>query len=425
MVNCRGQPAPPVRQASDILNNRPTRSVRRSTQHKRPPIKRPDMKKLEPGPGPASVVAMALASASPADLSPLKASKSSSSKSSSAASSSMGQSRLQHIPPYLRPYEGRFENRRGQSLYYFGLFPPEEMALRGVVLCLHGIGDHCRRYIPLFERLCEEGFGVISYDLLNHGASDFDAHNTRAHIDNFRFLVDDTNAFITFAKKAIFNDALKYWREHHHPYHPHGRDKTCMVAPELPLIIAGTSFGSLIGLHTVLSGRHKFHAGVWASPTIGVTWTPLLWAESKLAGPLAALFPKAKVVPAVHHELLCRDPAFLQDFEADPLTSMDMLTSRSGHESLQAMIRLQGDERVSNPDSSFCAVPMLFLAGSADGIADQQAAIKFFASMGNLDKEFKLFEGLFHLVYEDPEKEDVLRFLANWLKRRFPVETRQ
>ncbi|RLN60830.1 hypothetical protein BBJ29_001882 [Phytophthora kernoviae] len=344
---------------------------------------------------------MALASASPADLSCSTASKSSkSSKSSktSSSSSSLGQSRGQHIPPYLRPYEGKFQNRRGQSLYYLALFPPEQMPLRGVVVCLHGIGDHCRRYIPLYERLCEEGFGVLSYDLLNHGVSDYDSHNTRAHIGNFRYLVDDTNAFITFAKRSIYSDALRYWREHHHPHHPHGRDKQYTAAPELPLIIAGTSFGSLIGLHTVLSGRHKFHAGVWASPTIGVTWTPLLWAESKLAVPLATFFPKAKLVPAVQHDLLCRDPGFLEDFQADPLTSMDMLTSRSGHESLQAMVRLQGDPKVMDSDSSFCAVPMLFLAGSADGIADQQAAIKFFASMGNLDKEFKLFDGLFHLV---------------------------
>ncbi|KAE9006299.1 hypothetical protein PR003_g16907 [Phytophthora rubi] len=422
MVNCRGQPARSVRR-SDSLNNRPTETVRRAALHKRLPVKRPTMEKLEPGPRPASVVAMALAAATPADLeSPVTSSKASSK--SASTSSSLGRSRLQHIPPYLRPYEGKFQNRRGQSLYYFALFPPEQMPMRGVVLCLHGLGDHCRRYIPLYERLCEEGFGVLSYDLLNHGASDLDSRKTRAHINNFRFLVDDTNAFITYAKKSVYPDALRYWREHRHPYHPHGRRKDCVVAPEPPLIIAGTSFGSLVGLHTVLAGRHKFHAAVWASPTIGVTWTLLLWAESKLAAPLAVLFPKAKMVPAVRHELLCRDPGFLKDFRADPLTSTDMLTPRTGHESLQAIIRLQEDARVSNPDSTFCAVPMLFLAGSADGIADQQAAIKFFASMGNLDKDFKLFDGLFHLVYEDPEKEDVLRYLAQWLRRRFPVESR-
>ncbi|GMF38145.1 unnamed protein product [Phytophthora fragariaefolia] len=330
-------------------------------------------------------------------------------------------------PLRLRHYEGRFSNRRGQTLFYFSLFPPEKMAMRGVVLCLHGIGDHCRRNVALYERLCREGFGVITYDLLNHGVSDLDQHKTRAHVSNFSHLVEDTNDFITFAKRSIYNDALRYWRKHHYPHHPHGRESSGdnLSVPQLPLIIAGTSFGSLIGLHTVLSGKHKFHAAVWGSPTVGVTWNPLLWAESKLARPLAAIIPTAKVVPAVQHDLLSRDPKFLKRFKADPLTSMDMMTTRTGHESLQAMIQLQEDQRVTDPSSAFCAVPTLFLAGSADGISDQQAAIKFFATMGNFDKEFKLFDGLFHMVYEEPEKESVFRYLAGWLHRRFPIESRQ
>ncbi|KAF4321014.1 hypothetical protein BBO99_00005244 [Phytophthora kernoviae] len=272
--------------------------------------------------------------------------------------------------------------------------------MRGVFLCLHGIGDHCRRNIGRYERLCKEGFGVITYDLMNHGVSDLDEYKTRAHISNFGHLVEDTNDFVL-------------------------RDSNSVSLPELPLIIAGTSFGSLVGLHTVLSGEHKFHAGIWGSPTIGVTWNPMLWAQSKLAKPLVAVFPTAKVVPAVQHNLLCRDPTFLTKFQADPLTTMDMMTTRSGHESLQAMIRLQEDERVTNADSAFCAVPMLFLAGSADSISDQQAAIKFFTMMGNLDKEYKLFAGLYHMVYEEPEKEDVLQYLTQWLHRRFPIKAHQ
>ncbi|RLN60831.1 hypothetical protein BBJ29_001881 [Phytophthora kernoviae] len=294
--------------------------------------------------------------------------------------------------------------------------------MRGVFLCLHGIGDHCRRNIGHYERLCKEGFGVITYDLMNHGVSDLDEYKMRAHISNFGHLVEDTNDFVLFAKRSIYTDALRYWRKHHHPRHPHRRDSNSVSLPELPLIIAGTSFGSLVGLHTVLSGEHKFHAGIWGSPTVGVTWNPMLWAQSKLAKPLVAVFPTAKVVPAVQHNLLCRDPTFLMKFQADPLTTMDMMTTRSGHESLQAMIRLQEDERVMNADSAFCAVPMLFLAGSADSISDQQAAIKFFTMMGNLDKEYKLFAGLYHMVYEEPEKEDVLQYLTQWLHRRFPIK---
>jgi len=323
-----------------------------------------------------------------------------------------------------RHYEGKFLNRRDQSLLYFSLFPPEKQALRGVVVYLHGMGDHCRRSAALYERYCDEGFGVIAYDLLNHGASDYDKYKTRAHITNFSDFVDDTNDFISFAKTNIYKVALRYWRKHQHPRHPHGREKKRDSPPELPLIIAGTSFGSLIGLHTVLSGEHKFHAAVWTAPTIGVTWTPMLWAQWKFAKPLVAAFPTAKVIPAVQHSLRSRDPEFLKMYQEDPLTSSDMMTPRSGHQSLHAMMRLQQDKRVADAGSAFCNTPMLFLGGSEDRISDQQAALKFFSTMGNVDKEFKVFDGLYHMIYEEPEKEDVLTYLVSWLHKRFPLETR-
>ncbi|KAF4031205.1 Serine aminopeptidase [Phytophthora infestans] len=323
-----------------------------------------------------------------------------------------------------RHFEGKFQNRRGQSLLYFSLFPPEKLAMRGVILYLHGMGDHCRRSTELYERYCEEGFGVITYDLVNHGASDYDQYNTRAHISNFDDFVDDTNDFVKFAKINIYKIALRYWRKHHHPRHPHGREKKRDTPPELPLIISGTSFGALIGLHTVLSGQHKFHAAMWASASIGVTWTPVLWAQWKFAKPLVAAFPTAKVIPAIQHNLRSRNPDFLEKYQDDPLTSSDMITPRSGHESLNAMIRLQQDKRVSDEDSSFCTVPMLFLAGSDDRISDQQATFKFFQRMGNLDKSFKVFDGLYHMIYEEPEREEVLQYLVEWLHKRFPLETR-
>ncbi|GMF38144.1 unnamed protein product [Phytophthora fragariaefolia] len=324
----------------------------------------------------------------------------------------------------LRHYEGKFENRRGQLLLYFSLFPPEKKAMRGIILYIHGMGDHCRRNTAVYERFCKEGFGVITYDLLNHGASDYDEYNTRAHISEFDNFVNDTNDFIAFAKTNIYKVALRYWRKHLKPRHPHGREKKRDTPAELPLIISGTSFGALIGLHTVLSGEHKFHAAVWASPSIGVTWSPVLWAQWKVSRALVAAFPTAKVIPAIQHNLRSRDPEFLKRFQEDQLTSSDMMTPRSGHQSLHAMMRLQDDTRVSDADSRFCTIPMLFLAGSDDRISDQQASMRFYERMGSLDKEFKVFDGLYHMIYEEPEKEDVLKYLANWLHKRFPLVTR-
>ncbi|CAI5701347.1 unnamed protein product [Peronospora effusa] len=324
----------------------------------------------------------------------------------------------------LRHYEGNFLNRRGQNLFYFALFPPKKMAMRGIVLHLHGMGDHCRRNKALYERYCKEGFGVITYDLLNHGESEFDKYNIRAHISNFDDFVDDTNDFITFAKSSIYKIALRYWRKHLKPVHPHGREKERETLPELPLIISGASFGSLIGIYTILSGEHKFHAAVWASPVIGVAWTPVLWAQWKFTRALIAALPTVKVIPAVQHHLRSRDPKFLKKYQDDPLTCSDMITPRSGYQSLHAMMRLQREKRVSDAVNPFCGISMLFLAGSDDRVSDQQAAIKFYNRMESPDKEFKLFDGLYHMIYEEPEKEEVFKYLVNWLHKRFPLETR-
>lgn len=335
----------------------------------------------------------------------MSSASSSSSSSSSAPSSSRVTQRVHHIPQHLRHAEGRFTNGRGQRLFFFALFPTAATSLRGVVLYLHGTGDHCRRYLFLYERLCDEGWGVIAYDLLNHGASDSDSHGVRGHVRRFQHLVDDTNAFVSFAKAEIF-PAMLDGRETHGRYPP--------------LVITGISFGTLLGMHTVLSGQHAFHAAFWSGPMLGVSWTPALRVQAAVMQPLALLLPKVRVISGIDYDLLCRDPGFMEDFETDPLTTSDGLTARTGQQVLRAMVKLRRDERVRDRGGAFCAVPMLFLAGSQDQIADQRATFGFFEHLGSRDKEFKVFDGVFHCVYEDPEREDVLAHLTTWLRNRCP-----
>ncbi|KAL3662866.1 hypothetical protein V7S43_012267 [Phytophthora oleae] len=317
----------------------------------------------------------------------------------SVSSASLASSNGVRVPPGLRHFEGRFWNLRGQSLFYFSLYPQSKRTLRGVVLYLHGAGDHCRRYIPLYERLCEEGFGVITYDLVNHGASDCDGHRTRGHVRSFRQLVEDTESYVTFAKDAIF-------------------PQTGHAAP--PLIIAGTSFGALVGLHVVLSGQHKFHAAFWAGPTVGMEMSMLWKVQVAFIQPLALLLPRVRLVPGVDYELLWRDPGTLEDFKADTLTTKSDITVRTMQQTLSAMHRLTKEKCIEQVGSDFCALSVLFLVGSEDHIADQGVTRKFYDKLANTDKEFKVFDGVFHSVFEDPERDEIFAYLCRWLHGRFP-----
>ncbi|RLN58179.1 hypothetical protein BBJ28_00023662 [Nothophytophthora sp. Chile5] len=292
------------------------------------------------------------------------------------ANSASSELRGQPLPPTLRYQEGKFRNSRDQELFYLAAFPelPELLetpglrrrrqtrGVRAVVLFLHALGDHSRRYSYLYEHLCEHGFGVIAYDFVSHGASDSCSHGLRAHAARFRYFVDDTNEFVTFAKNAIFPKMLQ---------------STSSCSP--PIVVGGYSYGTLVGVHTVLSRQHDFAGICFVGPSLWVRLTPMLKLQAAFARPLSKFFPKARIVPAIKREWL--------------------ITQRG---------------------SAFSQVAVLFLVGSEDRVVCRKQDDRFFDRLGNHDKELKVFNGLYHCLLEDPERDDVLRYLTHWLERRFP-----
>lgn len=320
------------------------------------------------------------------------------------------QLRASDMPPELQHMSGSFKNARGQQLSYCALFPPasEIARLRGVVVWLHGIGEHSRRYFHLYSRLCAHGFGVLAYDLLAHGESDAcDARGLRMHSSSFQFFVDDSNAFITFAERELLPPLL-------------GRS-TQDERPLPPMILGGMSYGTLVGLHTVLSGEHAFRAYFLVAPAVSVEMTPVLRVQAVFSKPLSAVLPRWRIVPGVNRDYVCRDPAFEADFEADPLTTTGPITTRMGEQSLVAMVAVQNDPRVEQPASIFCQLPLLFLMGSEDKVTSVPLARQFYERVANADKEFKLFDGFYHALFDDPEREQALAHLVEWLELRFPA----
>lgn len=187
-----------------------------------------------------------------------------------------------------RYVEGQFTNSRNKRLFYCALFPKASATpLHGVVVFLHGIGEHSHRFTHVYEYFCAQHYGVIAYDLAAHGRSECDLDGLRAHSERFQHFVDDTNQFVTVAKRDVLPQLLA----------PHGQ------APDtVPLVFMGISFGTLVGLHTVLSNVHAFRAVVLASPAVSVEYTLTLRAMSLFSKPLSWLIPAARIVPGVNFD---------------------------------------------------------------------------------------------------------------------------
>jgi acylglycerol lipase len=195
----------------------------------------------------------------------------------------------------LLHFDGKIENIRGHQLYYYSLFPSlnKKQVLRGIVFHLHGIGDHSRAYTHFYEELCAHQYGVIAYDMISHGASDNDIHDVRAHSVAFDHFVEDTNQFLTFAKSELLP---KYGITCYQS------NKNQDQEEKIPLIFTGMSYGTLVGIHTIVSQEHQFDGVILSAPVVSVEWTTSLKIQAAFSKWLSSMIPKARIVPGVNND---------------------------------------------------------------------------------------------------------------------------
>jgi acylglycerol lipase len=310
-----------------------------------------------------------------------------------------------------RYVEGKFANRRRQQLFYCALFPAD-VAPRALVLFLHGVGEHSRRFLHVYERLCALGYGVLAYDMVAHGQSDCDSeHQVRGHGERFEHFVDDTNVLLSLARLGLLQPSLPAVDV----------DLANDLGSLPPLVIMGISFGALVAMHTVLSGKHAFRAAVLASPAVAVEYTLTLQVQQAVSRPLVWLLPRAKLVPGVNFSMLSRDEEFVRDYLADPLNVTDSLTTTMATQILAGMQALQSDPRVRDPSSAFCQVPMLVVQGTSDHVTSVRELERFFYDvLAAPDKTLRRFDGLYHCLFNEPEREQVLDAITDWLARKVP-----
>ena len=63
-------------------------------------------------------------------------------------------------------------------------------------------------------------------------------------------------------------------------------------------------------------------------------------------------------------------------------------------------------------------MPCLILHGSADALTNPRSSREFFEKAGSKDKTYKLYEGYYHEVYNEVEKQKPLSDMAEWLNKR-------
>jgi alpha-beta hydrolase superfamily lysophospholipase len=249
---------------------------------------------------------------------------------------------------------------------------------RGIVVIVHGFNSHSGHYLWVADRFAASGLAVYALDLRGRGKSD----GERFYVEKFADYVSDVAKLVTLAATR---------------------------APGLPIFLLGHSAGGVIACIYTIENQAKL-AGLICESFAHQVPAPD-FALAALKG-LSHLAPHAHVL-RLKNEDFSRDPAVVQAMNEDPLIANETQPTLTVAEMVRA------DERLKK-EFPLIKVPLLILHGTADKATKPSGSRFFFDTAGSSDKTLKLYDGHFHDLLNDLDKEKVLADIKAWIGARLP-----
>jgi alpha-beta hydrolase superfamily lysophospholipase len=272
----------------------------------------------------------------------------------------------------IKHFQCTWQTEDGLGIFAQGWVP--EAQPKGVVGLIHGIGEHSGRYMSLARYLTSAGYVLLAFDQRGHGRS----MGRRGHTPSYDALMQDIDDFI---------------------------NKTCHRYRELPCFIYGHSLGGNLALNYVLRREPNLAGVVVTGPWIKLAFEPSPF-KVLLGKIFNRIWPTFSQKTDLDVKALSKDGNVISAYQQDQLVH-DLITARFYIEVSQA-----GAWLLSNGFRFH--LPLLIMQGSDDQIVNPKAT-KEFARGVTKNCTFKLWEGLMHEIHNEPEKEQVFRFLVSWL----------
>ena len=245
----------------------------------------------------------------------------------------------------------------------------------GVVVIAHGFAEHGGRYAAVAERLVADGIAVRAADHRGHGLSE----GKRTSIVRFGDYVDDLTTVIAQAHAR--------W-------------------PWLRIVLLGHSMGGLVALDLAVRPGGPVDGLVLSAPAA----CPREVSRFTLAAgrALSRVAPNTGVLRLPLNRI-SRDPAVVDAYNKDPLVFRTPIRARLGAEMLDAMDRVEAG-------LPSLRTPLLVMQGTADGLVDPGCGPHVYDRAGSEDKTLKMYDGLWHEIFNEPERDHVLDDLTGWLR---------
>mmetsp|Transcript_16217 Transcript_16217/g.45203 ORF Transcript_16217/g.45203 Transcript_16217/m.45203 type:complete len:298 (-) Transcript_16217:1676-2569(-) len=283
---------------------------------------------------------------------------------------------------------GQRASRGGQKLHTVEYWPVKGQP-KAIVVFHHGLVEHSGRYTFTGNSYAENGIAFASYDCYNHGRSESQDPDARGFIDNFQQLVDD---MLDYATEV------------------HQRADT-----STPLFLHGHSMGGLVAASASLLYKGPCHGLLLNSPLINVEWNMVMRIQASMAGLLARMAPRAKIVPAAKPVDMSQDPEVVKAILKDPLNVHGDIRVKTSYTLMEAFTAFTS----SYTDIK---VPVFATHGDSDNCCSLLALQTFIGAISSSDKSLEVVKGGYHELLHGPEKEEVMQKILTWIEKHIPVQ---
>jgi alpha-beta hydrolase superfamily lysophospholipase len=275
----------------------------------------------------------------------------------------------------MRHAEGALKTADGDSLYWQCWMPQGNP--RAILLLAHGLAEHSGRYSHFAEFFERRGYAVYALDHLGHGRS----NGVRCHIRCFSQFTDGLQLLLARCRADY---------------------------PGTPVFLVGHSMGGLVAVHFLFTHQSDI-AGCILSGAALEPAEELSFIQRFLMRLFSRTLPRMRLLQ-LDSSKVSRDPEVVERYRSDPLVFNGKVTARLAEQLFTAMHGLTNQ-------LGTLETPMLILHGASDGLTAADGSRMLYERTGSADKKLIIYDGLYHEIYNEPEKETVMTDVADWLDR--------
>lgn len=272
---------------------------------------------------------------------------------------------------------GYFIGEGGTRLFYQSWAPSTD--LRAVQVVVHGLAEHGGRYLNLVNEFVPTGFRVCAMDNRGHGHSE----GRRSYINRFSDYVLDLDAYVDMV------------RNQH---------------PGTKIFMIGHSLGGTIATAYAEQHQAKLAGLVLSAPALKAG-SSITKRDKLMARVASRLLPTAGI-SSLDANSISKDPAVVKAYLSDPLVYSGKISARLGFEILEAI------ETTIPRHLAAITIPTIIMQGTEDRLSNPEGSDILFNNISSTDKTLKRYPGLFHEIFNEPERAVVFADMRAWIEAR-------